>query len=114
MHVADATVISFLSFAFTLLEWIYEAFCSASLNSTLGESMSNITATEGRDCPNKSLIVWICHKSRHCLIGLGIFKQKGGPVSDCLRYARRPKAKLDQKVPVIGVTSNQHDITPHQ
>jgi hypothetical protein len=96
MHVVDATVIGLLAFALTLLEWIYNAFCSASSNSTLSESMSNITATEGCGCPNKSPLVWICHKILHCLIGLGIFKQKGGPSSDCMRYARRPTAKLDQ------------------
>jgi hypothetical protein len=112
MYVVDATVIGLLASALTLLEWIYEAFCSASSNSTLGESMNNITATEGRGCPNKSPLVRICHKVRHCLIGLGIFRQMGGPISDCLRYARRPKAKLDQEVPVIGVTSTQNDITP--
>jgi hypothetical protein len=114
MHVVDATVIGLLAFALTLLECIYEAFCGASSNYTLGESTSNITATEGRGCPNKSPFARICHKIRHCLIGLGIFKQKGGPFSDCLRYARRPTAKLDQEVPVIGVTSTQHDITPPQ
>jgi hypothetical protein len=56
----------------------------------------------------------ICHKIRHCLVVLGIFKQKGGPVSGWLRYARRPKAKLNQEVLVVEVTSTQHDITPPQ
>jgi hypothetical protein len=73
--------------------------------------MGNVTAPEGCSCPNRSLIVRICHKSRHCLIDLGISSRRGlGTVSGCLRYVRRPKAKLDQEVPVIGVTRTQLDI----